>query len=77
MTKDTCKVKLDFKSFVTAWVDIIPNKYILVKFLNGTLGTYSVKNFKEVKTIDFKNAKINCITSNDHKIYMVVDNLFI
>jgi hypothetical protein len=77
LTKDTSKVKLDFKSFVTAWVDIIPNKYVLVKFLNGTLGAYSVKNFKEVKTIDFKNAKINCITSNDHKIYMVVDNLFI
>jgi len=32
---------------------------------------------KEIKMLDFKNAKINCVTSNDHKVYMVLDNLYI
>lgn len=74
LTKDTAKVKLDFKGFVTSQVYIIPNKYIMIRFQTGQLVIYSAKNFKEIKVIDFKNAKINCITSNDHKIYFVIDN---
>jgi hypothetical protein len=70
-------VKLDFKGFITQNIYVIPNKYVLVKFMNGSLGVYNQKTFKELKTIDFKNAKINCVTSNDHKVYMVVDNTYI
>ena len=77
LTKEAAKIKMDYKGFVTQKIDIVPNKYILVKFLNGILGIYSAKNFKEVKTIDFKNAKINCVTSNMNKIYIVVENLYI
>jgi uncharacterized protein YaaR (DUF327 family) len=77
MTKETAKAKLEFKGIVAEKLYIISNKYVLVRFLNGILGCYSAKNLKEIKTIDFKNAKINCMTANDHKIYMVVDNLYI
>lgn len=77
LQKETCKSKIDFKGFVTQKIETIANKYILVKFNSGHLGVYSAKTFKEIKQIDFKNAKINCMTSNDHKIYMVVDNSYI
>lgn len=77
LTKETARAKLEFKGIVADRVYIISNKYVLVRFLNGILGAYSAKNLKEIKTIDFKNARINCMTANDHKIYMVVDNLYI